>query len=408
MSPWITASSPWLEFFPRQAAIDFDTAREKLKSSKAAEKLPPAAGMMASMATSFVERLQDQLSVTDALAVSVSLPSDDQRHVHYAQLFHEDEYAKDVHRQLTARDGDGDGLAVGVAEILQDEQVQDRVSRSGRLVEIDAAWEPQADQQVRLLAQSAVQSLFARALGMEMEPTEGEILTRYRMPPYFVSLKAKKLKRAVEQELRNQLFPGWAHDQGDEPNMQVELDTLTLPNGALSEGTYQVVSVTTTQGSDVLRDEEQPEYARALQLSQPGTCYLQIPFRKGTEKSQLQSARLSFSLNVPTQVDVVEFSASDSTGTKKKSGKRSVQIKRIARDVAEVTYRGTDTPQLFAFDKTGRALEGRELDAGRRFSSNSLQRNDRQTMGGVPEIDRTDGIYCRSRPPRGRRPETAG
>ena len=86
--------------------------------------------------------------------------------------------------------------------------------------------------------------------------------------------------------------------------------------------------------------------------------------RPGTDKSLLKTARIQFSVDVPAQVNVVEFSARDAAGTKRKNGKQVVKVKRIDRDVAEVTYRGLAVPQLFAFDKTGRPLASQESMRG--------------------------------------------
>jgi hypothetical protein len=348
---------------PEELEFNLDAAR-RFGAGEVAKNIPRTGHMMLAMATSWCEGLRDQLKTTDAVAIGVSLTDDNQRHVRYAQLFRALQTAELVYGHLTTVDTDGDGVAVGVAELLHDEQVDQRISRSGRLVEFEAAWAENADKRVGSLAQLAVQSVFASAMGFSIEPTKGPILTRYTSPPHLVKLPSKKLKAAVVQHLRSHLFPGWVNDQGDEPSMQVELDTLTLPNGQLSEGSYEVVSVTTTQGKEAMRDDESPAPSQVLQLSHPGTSHLTIPLRKGTDKSVLKTARIQFSLDVPGQVDVVEFSARDAAGTKRKNGKQTVKVKRIERDVAEITYRGHTSPQLFAFDKTGRPLASGESMRG--------------------------------------------
>ncbi len=349
---------------PEELDFNLEIAQQRLRTSEAVKKIPRIGHIILAMATSWFEGFRDQLKTTDAFAVGVSLPDEDQRHVRYAQLFRADDTAESVYECLTSTNTGSDGVASGIAELLHDEQVDQRVSRSGRLVEIEVAWAANADKRVASSAQLVIQSVLSSGMVSSIEPTEGPIQTRYTSPPHFVKLSSTKLKAAVVRHLRSQIFPGWANDQGEEPSMQLELDTLALPNGRLSEGRYEVVSVTTTQGKDAMRVEEKLAQPQSLQLSHPGTSYLKIPLRQGTDKSHLKSVRIQFSLNVPAHVDVVEFSVHDAAGTKKNAGKQTVKVKRIERDVADVAYRAHAAAQLFAFDKAGRPLESRESIRG--------------------------------------------
>ena len=349
---------------PEELDFDLKAAQQRLRECDVAKNIPPTGHMILAMVTSCFEGLRDQLKTTEAVAVSVSFGGSEQRQVQYAQVFRANDTAESVYDCLTSTSSDSDGVVADVAELLHDDQVNERVSRSGRLIEIEAAWVTSADQHVAASARLVAQSVLASGMGFSVEPTEGPIQTRYTSPPHLVKLRAKKIKAAVAQHLRSQIFPGWVNDQGDEPSMQLELDTLALPNGQLSEGSYEVVSVATTTGEEALRGEEESAQNQSLQLSLPGTSFLKIPLRPGIDKTQLKSARLQFSLDVPARVDVVEFSAVDAAGTKKKAGKQWAKVKRIERDVAEVTYRAPAAARLFAFGRTGRPLASRESMRG--------------------------------------------
>ena len=348
---------------PEELDFDLKGAEQVIRESESIKSIPPVGRMVLALATAGFESVRDSLHETEAVALAVSLSETDERRVRYAQLFRDRETAEAVYEDVESS-CDGDGIASSVAELLHDESINHRVSRSGRLIEIEGAWAKVADQRVASSAQRVVQSVLAGAMGFSSEPTKGPIQTRYAMPPHLVKLPAKDMQATIAQYLRSQVFPGWVNDQGDEPSMQLELDTLALPNGQLTEGTYEVVAVMTADGKDVVRLEEGAAQDQSLQLSHPGTCFLKIPIRPGTDKTQLKSARLQFSLKVPTSVDVLEFSAGDVEGTKKKIGKQWAKVKRIERDVAEVAFRAPAPARLFAFDKTGRPLASRESMRG--------------------------------------------
>ena len=188
--------------------FDFDL-EDKLKTSEAAKAIPPAGNMILGMFTSFLKKIRDQLNTMDAFAVSVSLPSENQRKVRYVQLFHDDRVAAIAHTQLTTpvAENDADGLVLSVAELLQNSSVQQDVRRFGRLLEIDVGWSVEADKVVSsLLGSPVTRFVFAQSVGASLVPSKSVIQTHYTIKPHFVTLTTSKLQSAVEQQLQRQLF----------------------------------------------------------------------------------------------------------------------------------------------------------------------------------------------------------
>jgi hypothetical protein len=82
--------------------------------------------------------------------------------------------------------------------------------------------------------------------------------------------------------------------------------------------------------------------------------------KKGTPAKALGTAKIRFQLSLPASLTQLEFVSGNSRGSVRESNGVWVKLDRLEKDVAAVTYRGGASAQLFAFDKSGRALASKE------------------------------------------------
>ena len=70
--------------------------------------------------------------------------------------------------------------------------------------------------------------------------------------------------------------------------------------------------------------------------------------------------KIRFNLVFPSVLEQIDFKSGEEIGNLKNSNGVNVRLGRLEKDVAKVEYRGGRDAQLFAFDKTGRALASKE------------------------------------------------
>ena len=141
--------------------------------------------------------------------------------------------------------------------------------------------------------------------------------------------------------------------------MTLTLDTVDIPNAALAELTYDVLSVKTAGGKDVMRRvEDQFKFKINPGSTTPGQITLNI--QKGAPATALGTAKIRFNLFLPSVLEQIEFKSGEAIGNQKCFNGAYVKLGRLERDVAKVEYRGARDIRLFAYDKTGRALASQE------------------------------------------------
>ena len=184
--------------------------------------------------------------------------------------------------------------------------------------------------------------------------------TRYAPEPNFVTtVDTDQLKTKIPQLIKDSLFPSQYWDRADNPQMTLNLDTIDLPNAALAEMTYEVKSIQSPDGREVLRVEESKFKPRVQPGSlYPGNIYLNVKAR--TPPDDLAKASIYFDLTVPVALEVFAFTAGDQPGSAKEASGIRVTLGRLEKDVARVSSSGGKSLRLIAYDKTGQALASRE------------------------------------------------
>jgi hypothetical protein len=155
------------------------------------------------------------------------------------------------------------------------------------------------------------------------------------------------------------LFPGHYWSMGAKPQMTLDLDTIDMPNAALAELTYEVKSIQSPDGKNVLRNEENQNKPRI----KPGSLFpanIALNVKEGTPPADLAKASINFHLTVPVALDVIDFMMGDKKGSVKDAAGIQVTLGRLEKDVAQVSTSGGKSIRLIAHDQTGRTLASHE------------------------------------------------
>jgi hypothetical protein len=167
------------------------------------------------------------------------------------------------------------------------------------------------------------------------------------------------LKPKIQLIIEQSLFPGHFWNFGESPQMALDLDTVDIPNAILAELTYEVASIRSPDGEDVLRIGD----SKLKTKIHPGSLFpgsLSLSIKKETPPEALGTARIRFHLSLPIVLEVFEFKAGAQKGSVKTGNEFRVTLERLEKDVAQISCTGGRTAHLIAFDLTGNALASRE------------------------------------------------
>ncbi len=335
--------------------------QKKIQGNPALKQNPQAA-MMVAMGGGVLARLSEPLKGTESLAVSFRLDDTNGRVLSYAQQFRKGVDGKKIVEQLKSGNRDDlniDGIALKLIELLNDPRYQHQIGHKNNRLNLELNWDAQHDKALLTsLSEATIGQLFAQS--MDLTPSEGPVTTQYTEPPrLFPSVNVNNLKQMIPDAVQKSLFPGNYWGFGDQPRMTLDLDTLEFPNASLAQLTYEVLEVVATDGSNVMRMEENQVQPKINPGSNsPG--YIDLNVKKGTPAKALGTAKIRFQISLPAGLKKMEFVSGNAIDTRRESDGVWVKLGRLEKDVAKVTYRGGVSAQIFAFDKTGRALASKE------------------------------------------------
>jgi predicted Zn finger-like uncharacterized protein len=335
---------------------------EKKVQNHPAVQATPQAAMIAGMGAAIMSQLSASLKPVDILALGFRYSGQQGRALNYAQQFRPGVDGNKIYRQLAAAnpaDTDSNGIIRSLIELFQDQRYQHTLDFKDNRLALEFSWSQKEDEAfLTALTAATVGQLFAGS--MELSPTPGKVETRYATEPDIITaVDSDQLKAKIPRMIKDRLFPGHYWDMSAKPQMTLDLDTIDLPNAALAELTYEVKSIQSPDGKDVLRVEENKFKPRI----QPGSLFpgnISLTVKKGTPPDDLATASIDFNLTVPVALEVFDFAAGDRTGSVKKAAGISVTLGRIEKDVARISSSGGKPMRLIAYDQTGKALASKE------------------------------------------------
>lgn len=334
---------------------------KKIQKYQALENNPQAA-MIAGIGTGILSQLTDSLKPVETLALGFRFDGQNGRGLSYAQQFRPDFDGYAVYQKLNAGKLEGvevEGVIRALIELFQDQRYEHQLQFADNRLALEFNW-LKKDDEIFLSALSAATfgQLFAQS--MELTPTAGPVTTEYADDPnLFTTVDGKSLKPKIPQIVKQSLFPGNYWNSDENPQMTLDLDPVNIPNAALAQLTYDVRTIQSPDGKDILRSEEN----KFKPILNPGSSYpgsISLSVKNGTPPESLGKAKIQFKLSLPDTLQIFEFNSEDSKGSQKKSGGIQVTLKRLEKDVAEVTYTGGKSVRLIAYDQTAKALASRE------------------------------------------------
>ena len=322
----------------------------------------PQAAMIAGMGAGILSRLTESLKPIETLALGFRFKGKNGRALSYAQQFRPGVDGDAVYQQLSSGDLEDakiDGVIRALIELFQDQRYTHDLHFADNRLALDFSWSKE-DDEIFLsdLSRATFGQLFAGS--MELTPTTGPVTAEYTNDPHlFTTVEGKSLKPKIPKIVQQSIFPGNYWNYGENPQMTLEMDPLNIPNAALAELTYDVVSIQSPDGSSILRIEEN----QLKPTIKPGSTFpgsLSLGIKNGTPAESLGSAKIQFLLKLPETLQVFEFKSGDQEGKSKKAGEIQVALKRLEKDVAEVTHTRGKSVHLIAYDRTGNSLSSRE------------------------------------------------
>ena len=322
--------------------------------------------MAAAMGSGILAKMTGPFEKIEALALGFRLDEDGPRTLSYVQRFRNGVDGERIYQELNSGDKhdlNADGIVLNLIELIQNPRYQQTIEFEENKLALEFTWSAADDKAfISELSQATIGQLFAQ--GMQLEPTEGSITTNYTDESVLTaSVNVDKLKKSIPETVKQRIFPGNYWDAGDDPHMTLTLDPVDIPNAGLAELTFDVLSVKTSGGKEVMRRvEDQFKFKINPGSTTPGHITLNI--QKGTPATALSTARIRFNLLLPSALEQIDFKSEEAVGDQKNINGVVVKLDRLERDVAKIEYRGAEDIRLFAYDRTGRALASHESVSG--------------------------------------------
>lgn len=336
---------------------DIQEGWEKSITQSLAQNPDPQVAMIAGLTGNFLSNLTKPFKQINSLALGLKFTADKERTLSYAQEFRKGVNGASVYKQLktgTWEDPETEGLVLNLTQLLNDARLESNISFEKNRLSIDLTWSAEDDDSIyRTLTEATIGYLFAQSMDSD-EPTSGPIETRYGTAPKLVArVDAAMIKSKIPAAVKDSLFPGHYWRRGNNPRMTLEFDPIDLPNAALAELNYEILSIGVPGEKNVLRQENNP-------VKQATGSFISLPVVKGIRGEDLGKVRIHFNMTLPVKLQTFKFRSNAAKGSMKKAGSLSVKLNQLERDVASVAFRGGKSCHLYAFDKTGRALAGLE------------------------------------------------
>jgi hypothetical protein len=324
----------------------------------------PIAGQIAEVGVSILGDMFGSLRKVKTIGFRLGLGAEDERSVAYVQQFRKQSDAAAAYRQLKGGEAsaDAEGMISTLLGIVEDGSTTSRFGLKNDRLIMSVRWQPENDEVVMSALMEPIMEMMMGEMIMSGAPSDGPIETKYITDQHFSSGNdIAAVKKALKAEIKKRTFVGSFWGQGAEPRTQIEIDPLEVANGSLMKITYDVKSIKTIAGVEVLRKPEDDKNRSPSSIDTTldpkwrGANRLSLDMVEGTKGEELGVATIQFNCTLPSDLAVFEFSK-DEIGKKKKQNGATVTLNAMERDMVSISYKGADSASLIAYDTTGGAL----------------------------------------------------
>ncbi|MGD9188795.1 MAG: zinc-ribbon domain-containing protein [Desulfobacteraceae bacterium] len=326
-------------------------------------KETPQAGMIAGMGVMLLQQMTDPFRQLEFMALGLRIDNGRQRrHLSYAHQFRPEIDGAAVYQAFQNKSTDAPhGVLNSMIKLLEDPRLETGIKFHDNRLTLNIGWDALDDQGVlTALSEATLGQLVARTMMSGGAPTPGPVKTVYSDPPRLTrTVDVARLKQEIPKQIGMALFPDHFWQNGDAPNMTLELDPVAIPNAALAKIDYEILNIKTPDGRDIHRPADQP-FVAPIDLSGSYSSRIRLDVKQGTQPADLATARLQFKLALPTALSIFTFKAGGQPQATQRADGIQATAERIEKDIARVGATGAKGIWLIAYDQTGRALDAKE------------------------------------------------
>ncbi len=340
---------------------DMPTGWEKEIQNNPAWARNPQVAMIAGMDSGILTRLAGSLATVETLALGFRFADTDGRALRYAQQFRPDVDGNAVYQKLNSgelQNEEVDGIIRALVALFQNPRYQHEIQFADNRLGLEFSWLRKDDTVFwSALSKATIGQLLAQS--KELRPSPGPVIAEYTDDPqFFTTVDGQALKPRIPGIFKQSISSGSYLNSNKKPQIILVLNPVNIPNASLAELSYEVRSIESQDGRNILRAEDnQLKHAINLGSALPGRLILNV--QNGNPPVSLGKARIQFRLALPDTLQVFNFEKGKDQDHRKEAGGIQVTLDRLEKDVAGVTASGGKRLHLIAYDKTGKALASR-------------------------------------------------
>lgn len=335
---------------------------ERAVSDHPLVKETPQAGIIAGMGVMLLQQMIDSFRQLEFMALGLRIDSGRKRRLSYAHQFRPEINGAVVFQAFQNKSTDAPhGVLNSMIKLLEDSRLETGIKFHDNRLTLNVGWDGLDDQGVlTALSRATLGQLMARTMMGGGDPTPGPVKTVYADPPRLTrAVDVERLKQDLPKQIGMALFPSHFRQNGDAPNMTLELDPVAIPNAALAKIDYEILNIKTPDERDIYRPTDQP-FVAPVDLAGSYSSRIQLDVEPGTQPTDLATARLQFNIVLPTALNIFTFKAGSQPQATQSADGIQATVERIEKDIAQVSAAGAKGLWLVAYDRTGRALSSRE------------------------------------------------
>ena len=320
--------------------------------------------LKARLESPLIDNIFNPLQQAKHLEMGFRLSGPQTRNLVYSETFRDAATGQKFFQQLRAIEKTerlaGRGLVGHLTAALHKEKVQPTLTYTNNTLQLSTTWKKEQDDSIRdNITESymaAVTSAYDRP--PNIEASKGDIETIYDSGParYAKPMDAETFKQQVAKAMPQRFFNRYYRDGATNPKMGLSFDGEHIPNLGLYNISHIITGVKSIDGTSIWRETE----------SQKGRIYqgqgpIYFPITDGIPMEKFGHGEVEYTFTGPEKVLVFDLSTE---GERRTDGEIQIELTRMEKDIAQVTYHGTKAIEFHAFDHTGKLLECNDFMQG--------------------------------------------